>query len=308
MMYSRIVKLLKVLLSSVSTEDHRPKLFLKLSNEALGGFSSLGYGVTSVINEADLVVIDSSVTTYDEVLNLLNGLGRDSLALILDLGINIGRFRGLPEELISRGFLKAWLPLDGCALMVSKAGFGRDFIRSTVGIYRDSFIYGPNPIHYNTAYTLYMLSKFVLARLGGVVVEVGTGRGFSTIWLAQAAKEVGSKVVSLDNKCDRVEYAINALKSLGLDNVEINCVDAKKYVREGKDISVLFIDAKKDEYHLYLNNLEKYLLPRALVLAHNTLSSSRDTSKYLEMIYSSNYESITIAIDPAGLTISARSE
>ena len=67
-----------------------------------------------------------------------------------------------------------------------------------------------------------------------------------------------------------------------------------------------FIDGKKDEYHRYLEAIEKYLVRNALVLAHNTLSDAHVVKPYIEKVYSPPYESITIATDPGGLTISLR--
>jgi len=59
-------------------------------------------------------------------------------------------------------------------------------------------IQGPNPIHYNTVYFLYILCQSIIGKAKSkTVAEVGTGRGFSTIWLAEAAKNIGGKVIFL---------------------------------------------------------------------------------------------------------------
>jgi len=112
-------------------------------------------------------------------------------------------------------------------------------------------------------------------------------------------------VISIDNKHDRVEYVLRVMRDLKLnDYVEVLCEDAREYSHDRKDIVFTFIDGKKDEYHQYLDAIEKYLAPGALILAHNTLSDAHVIKPYIEKVYTSPYESITIATDPKGLTIS----
>lgn len=209
------------------------------------------------------------------------------------------------KELGLAGFTKSLLPVDGGVVLFIKRGYGVDFFRKTVEVYRESFIHGPNPVDYNTATLLYILAKFLTTRRRGAIIEIGTGRGFSTLWLAHAARETGSHVISIDNKCDRVDYARNALRALDLEKyAEIVCTDARGYTHEDKDIVYVFIDGKKDEYHKYLEALEPYLQPGALLLAHNTLSDAHLIKPYIERVYAEPYKSATIMTDPKGLTIS----
>ena len=225
--------------------------------------------------------------------------------MISNIIASINQQPELLKELGLAGLTKSLLPIDGGVALFIKRGYDVDFFRKTVEVYRESFIHGPNPIDYNTAAALYILAKFLTTRKRGVIVEVGTGRGFSTLWLAHAAKETGSHVISIDNKCDRVDYARNALRALDLERyAEIVCTDAKSYIHGDRDIVYVFIDGKKDEYHKYLEALEPYLQPGALILAHNTLSDAHLIKPYIERVYAEPYKSTTIMTDPKGLTIS----
>ncbi len=260
----------------------------------------------SGIGGADIILSDMGLMSVAPA-NLIAGrMSGDSLLVVLDVMASINRRPELLKELGMVGLTKSLIPLDGGAAATIKRGYGADFFRKTVEVYRESFIHGPNPVDYNTATALYILAKFLTARRGGTIVEVGTGRGFSTLWLAHAAKETDSHVISIDSRCDRVDYAKNVLEDLGLGRyVEVICTDARNYVHGGRDVTYVFIDGKKDEYHKYLEALEPHLQPGALLLAHNTLSDAHLIKPYMEKVYTGPYRSITVATDPKGLTISA---
>ena len=301
-MFSNIIQFLKIVASSV--EDRRFRA-ISYTSYALP-INSIPFEYVSRLSEAEIVITDIDTLSTEEFFSKLFDGAKNLLSIIvIDAISRISKRPELIRELTSYGFTKALLPIDSGAILFVKKGFDYGFFRKTIDVYRESFIYGPNPIHYNTAYTLYNLAKLVLTKRQGTIVEIGTGRGFSTLWLAHVAKEQNSKVISIDNKCDRVDYAVKVLKELSLDSyTELLCLDAKEYDHGKKDIVFVFIDGKKDEYHRYLEAIEKYLVRNALVLAHNTLSDAHVVKPYIEKVYNPPYESITIAIDPAGITIS----
>ena len=140
---------------------------------------------------------------------------------------------------------------------------------------------------------------------GGRVVEVGTGLGFSTLFLAHACKEAGCRLVAIEVRDDRARRVEKELSDLGLLNhVEFVVGDAKSVDLGLRDVVMAFIDGAKSEYHAYLESIERFLAPRALVVAHNTLSHPHHVAKYLELVYGAGFRSITVATDPAGITFS----
>ncbi|WFO75103.1 class I SAM-dependent methyltransferase [Desulfurococcaceae archaeon MEX13E-LK6-19] len=213
----------------------------------------------------------------------------------------------LVKKLVSQGFARSWIPVGKGIALLARRGFDNDFLRGTIEVYRESFIKGPNPIHYNTAYLLYIMTKFACRYYSkGIVVEVGTGRGFSTLWLAHACMETGCRLVSYDVSAERIESARMFLKKLGLiDHVELVCSDARNPRDFADEVNLLFIDGKKDEYLDYLKAFEQYLIKGAVILAHNTISNSDLTANYIKHVYK-KYKSITVLSDPAGVTISVK--
>jgi len=305
LMHGGIFRLIEILVESLRIAGHDTRVSSIVERDVVDALKrAVEVEEISDLGQADIILED--VRSLGEVsINFVEKLSNNSLLVILNVIASINHRPELFKELGLAGLTKSLLPVDGGAAIAIKRGYDVEFFKKTVEVYRESFIHGPNPVDYNTAIALYILAKFVLARRKGVIVEVGTGRGFSTLWLVHAAKETNSYVISIDNKCDRVDYTKNVLENLNLeDHVEILCTDAKNYDRGSKDIVYVFIDGKKDEYHLYLEALEPYLLPGALILAHNTLSDAHVIKPYIEKVYKKPYKSITIATDPKGLTIS----
>ncbi len=304
-MNSEVLHFIKVLSWSLKARRHRFRIAHILGEnivKVLGGIKDIE--IVADPASADIVLVNTN-SLSDSMDYFVKGLSKHTLLVVLNIIADINKRPELIKELGLAGFTKSILPINGGIAIALKRGYNVNFFKKTVEVYRESFIYGPNPIDYNTASALYILAKFITARRKGTIVEIGTGRGFSTLWLAHAAKETGLHVISLDNKCDRVDYALKVLKTLNLDDhVEILCIDAKSYDHGSKDVVYVFIDGKKDEYHQYLKALEPYLLPGALILAHNTISDAHTIKPYIEKVYAKPYKSITIATDPKGLTIS----
>ncbi len=63
------------------------------------------------------------------------------------------------------------------------------------------------------------------------IVEVGTSYGYSTVWLAEAARATGGKVITLDVHAEKQEYARSALTRAGLATVvELRLGDARQSI------------------------------------------------------------------------------
>jgi len=228
-----------------------------------------------------------------------------SIGVVPDLGLRIYLRPSILRDLHDRGLGVAQV-FSGLGMgIVYRRGYNDEFARRAVEVWRESVAKGPMPISVNTAKTLYALTKFVTSWRRGRVVEVGSGLGFSTLFMAYACRETGCRLLSFEVREDRARYVESVLRELGLDEcTEIVIADAKSFDLGSRDVVLAFIDGAKEEYHEYLLNLEKFLTKRAIVLAHNTLSHPHLVSKYIELVYSPRYRSVTVATDPAGLTLS----
>lgn len=117
----------------------------------------------------------------------------------------------------------------------------------------------------------------VLVRAAGAreVVEVGTCRGVSTLWLAEAVAATGGRVVSIDTDPDAQQHAAASLAQAGLAGwVTLHHADGGEYLAGLPDagVDLLFLDAERTEYPGWWPHPLRVLRPGGLVVADNATS------------------------------------
>jgi len=115
----------------------------------------------------------------------------------------------------------------------------------------------------------------LLAREAGArrILEVGSSFGYSTVWLAEAARAVHGKVISLELKREKTEYATAQLARAGLaDFVEFRVGDALESLAAlAGPFDLALIDLWKNLYVPVFELLHPKLAPGALVVADNMI-------------------------------------
>ncbi|MCH8920311.1 MAG: class I SAM-dependent methyltransferase, partial [Chloroflexi bacterium] len=98
------------------------------------------------------------------------------------------------------------------------------------------------------------LHTLVLATHPRVILEIGTSGGYSTIWLATAARSVDATVTTLEIDPVKVQQATSNLREAGVDDAAtIVQADAFDYLRDRrKPIDFVFLDAEKEDYLRFL--------------------------------------------------------
>ena len=114
------------------------------------------------------------------------------------------------------------------------------------------------------------------------VLEVGAGRGHSTIWFAAAVRYLGGRVVSLEQDPDVAEDWRRNVADAGLEEwAELIEGDALETLMNMEDVfDVVFLDAKKDEYERYFDLGRHLVDPGGLILADNVLSHEEVLGAY----------------------------
>jgi predicted O-methyltransferase YrrM len=119
---------------------------------------------------------------------------------------------------------------------------------------------------------LWFLAQAVQARS---IVEVGTSRGVSTLWLADAATGTGGHVLSLDTDAVAQADARRSLAAAGLaDRVTFRVADGGPALADLADGSVdlLFLDAERTQYPSWWPHPARVLRPGGVLVADNALS------------------------------------
>jgi predicted O-methyltransferase YrrM len=118
------------------------------------------------------------------------------------------------------------------------------------------------------------------------ILEIGTSNGYSTIWLAWAAKETGGKIVSIDRNAEKHQMAQENLRRAGLSTyVELGQGDAGEIIAAlSGPFDLVFFDADRLSAPAQLEILLPKLTSGALVLADNVLSHPDEIAGYLAAI------------------------
>jgi predicted O-methyltransferase YrrM len=117
---------------------------------------------------------------------------------------------------------------------------------------------------------------YLVTRLKGpsLVVEMGSGFGYSAYWFARALKDAGTggRVVLTDYDAEHISSARETFRRAGLSEfAEFHTGDAMKSAAEYENVDILFIDMDKKDYPRALEAMLPRLSPHALIVADNTL-------------------------------------
>jgi predicted O-methyltransferase YrrM len=134
--------------------------------------------------------------------------------------------------------------------------------------------------------TAHLISVLVRSSQRRHLLEIGTSNGYSTIWLAWAARVTGGRVTSIDRNASKHSMADANLRRAGLrDRVDLVLGDATEVIaRLTGQFDLVFFDADRISAPAQLQLLESRLLPGALVLADNALSHPDQIKDYLAAI------------------------
>ncbi|SNZ03685.1 Predicted O-methyltransferase YrrM [Persephonella hydrogeniphila] len=103
-----------------------------------------------------------------------------------------------------------------------------------------------------------------------LIVEVGSGFGYSAYWFLKALKK--GKVVLTDYQEKNIKLARQFLDKGGFrDRAEFRVGDGIKIGKEYKNIDILFLDLEKARYLEAIKELENNLSDDGIVIADNVL-------------------------------------
>jgi predicted O-methyltransferase YrrM len=105
------------------------------------------------------------------------------------------------------------------------------------------------------------------------ILEVGTSYGYSTVWLAEAARATEGRVITLDLNAEKQSYARGMLEKAGLGKyVDFRCGDALHLIaRMTEKADFVLIDLWKDLYIPCFDLVLTRLSPQAIIVADNMI-------------------------------------
>ena len=132
---------------------------------------------------------------------------------------------------------------------------------------RDEFLLS---VGVETAVFLNTLAKSAKAK---VILEIGTSYGYSTVWLAEAARANGGIVMTLENDVQKADYARQQIEKAGLsDFVDFKIGDALATIAQiTEGVDFVLLDIWKELYVPCFNLFFPKLNKKAWILADNMI-------------------------------------
>ena len=115
------------------------------------------------------------------------------------------------------------------------------------------------------------------------VLEIGTSNGYSTLWLAMAAADVGGHIETIESAADKVALARANFDRAGLANrITLHHGLALDVLRGlGGPYELIFLDADRPSYVAYLEHLLRLLRPGGLLVTDNVISHAHELGEFL---------------------------
>lgn len=116
----------------------------------------------------------------------------------------------------------------------------------------------------------------------GNAAEVGTGAGYSALWLALACRATGRKLVTFELDEAKAALALHCLDAAAvLDVVELRQTDALEGLKGLSGISFCFIDAERDMARSAYEQALALLPTGGLIVVDNAISHAAEFQEFL---------------------------
>jgi predicted O-methyltransferase YrrM len=132
------------------------------------------------------------------------------------------------------------------------------------------------------------------------VLEIGAGRGYSTIWLGAGVRNLGGRVLSLERDHEAIAAWRQNIAAAGLeDTTELVEGDARETLEMIDDVfDVVFLDAANKLYEELFQQARTKLEPGAIVVADDVTLHADTLRAYSEARQSDpTLSSLTVPLD-----------
>lgn len=153
-----------------------------------------------------------------------------------------------------------------------------------------------------------LLSMLAVSKKAKYIVEVGSGVGYSTLWLAYAVSLTGGKLVTCEIEAAKAAETQDNITQANLSNyVEILTGDAREVLRHYNDaVDLLFIDANAKQYETYFDVVYKQMDAGGMIVADDVVTLESDLADYVSYVQNHpNLESVTVPLGD-GLEITVK--
>lgn len=119
------------------------------------------------------------------------------------------------------------------------------------------------------------------------VLEVGTSNGYSTLWLARAARAIDGAVTTVESSGWKLGMATATFARSGLaDSISLVNDDAGALLRRSPDagFDLIFLDAERHEYPGWWPDIKRVLRPGGLMVVDNAISHREEMLPFVTLV------------------------
>lgn len=132
----------------------------------------------------------------------------------------------------------------------------------------------------------------------GEIIEIGTSAGYSTLWLAFAARETGRKVKTFEIDAAKIKLARETFSIAGLeDTIELIHGDFFAHSAELDQIAFCFLDAEKEIYERCFQEIASKMVKNGLIVADNAIDQYEEIKPMINTALMDNrFDCLTVPI------------
>ena len=131
------------------------------------------------------------------------------------------------------------------------------------------------------------LAVLVRATVARRVLEIGTSNGYSTLWLASAACDVGGTVMTIELSNFKVDLAAKNFVRSALAPFIVQLQDDAGHVlsRQGDAaFDMIFLDSERPEYPGWWPEIKRVLRPGGLLVVDNATSHPDQMAPFVALV------------------------
>lgn len=131
------------------------------------------------------------------------------------------------------------------------------------------------------------LSLLIRATGARRVLEIGTSNGYSTLWLAEAAKALVGSVTTVEFSEYKVGLALTNFERSGLGSfISLVHDDAGRLLERSEEsaFDLIFLDSERSEYPGWWPRLRRILRPGGLLVVDNAISHVEQMAPFIALV------------------------